>query len=177
MKKYKALMDLPFDIKKDDILIWHKNKKGVCLNSEGNEIPFDVVKEKTFFKEIVEIVGEYAIGTNVLLTKQVNCRLYKDGANSTKTFELPAWTEFKVVAYIERYKKVTPIVEFNKIKYELNTTLVLEATPYFYINSSGKVCKTYLNRDLKSDDFRLKSKNMFNTNQSAKMVLVNILMS
>jgi hypothetical protein len=67
MKKYKALENLPFNIKKGDILTENMN---IVTNEKGDIIPINPAKEKSFFKEIKILNPSFEKDTLVFIKKK-----------------------------------------------------------------------------------------------------------
>lgn len=172
MKQYKALQDLPFNIKKDDILT--EVKKGVYHNSKGEVIPMNVNKEKSFFKEIILPFEKDSL---VVLKTQNTLREYRNPLFSGNTFKIPAKTPVKFVDVFERNKNTICIIEFNHTKYEVSASQLLKYEIYYFINSSGIVHQEVFGRDEKVDFFRKKSNNYFIKKEDATEALNLILQS
>ena len=167
--KYEALIDLPFDIKEGDCLF---KRDKVFVDKNNLIVPINPEKETKFFQVIVEPEISFDKDCIVLLEKPNYLREVK----TNKSFLIPAWVELKVVGSMVRYKKAIPILEFGGKKYEGFEVDLIYALPYYYINSLGKIHKTYKNRDKEADIFRTKSFNMFDQKELAYDAL-NVIMN
>lgn len=173
MKKYEAQMNLPFDIKKGEILT---EVKGKLMKENGTIVPYNPIKEATFFKEVKELELSFPKDSLVALRVPVkNPNLHSDRSFKSSYITIPAWTPLKVVSAVERYKKLYAVVDFNGYKYEIKEEDLIAYVPYYFINSSGEVHSAIGDRDVKADVYRVKAKNYFKTKADAQDALNKIL--
>jgi hypothetical protein len=168
-KLFQAQQNLPFDIKKGDILTFIDNK--ILINSNGSNIPLNPLKESEFFKEYVEIKLPFSKNADVVLKKVGDFKI----RDSYKKATLPAWTPFKFQDVFEKNKKTICIVRYQDKSYEIDSKLLVESHLYYFINSSGVVHKAFSNRDIAVDVYRIKSENYFTTKEEAVEKLNSIL--
>jgi hypothetical protein len=171
MKKFEVLQNLPFNIKKGDILTYN-DLVGILLDSNNNEIPFDPIKETSFFKEYIEINGKFEIGSNVCLNKPMLCQ---NEVGFRSSINIPARTPLKVIKYIKPQKNKYVIVEFNCANFKIPEKDLMEYKEYYFINSSGHIHKDILGKHPEGDRFRKLTSNMFDTKEDAERKLDFIL--
>ncbi len=174
MKKYEALMNLPFDIKKGETLT--EVKKDTLMKSDGTIVPYKPSKETLFFKEIIEAssifkMEDYVVSKTVI----INPDIYDEKLSRRSSITIPAWTPLKVKGSILRHKSLYVLADFNGRVYMILEKNLILYTPYFFINSSGVIHSTTEGRDTLADNYRLKSKNRFKTKELAQVVLNKIL--
>lgn len=176
MKTYIANTNLPFGIKKGDILT---DVNGILKNSKGVVVPFNASVEKSFFKPCdIEINSDkFKIGDVVYLPIVKKCNVYLKPSYSSKTFDIPAYTSFVILDfYIKpRSNKIYVVINFNDIKYIVSEDDVNIFKAYYFINSSGEIHNAILGRDRKSDNFRMKSNNCYDSKDDAVDALHKIL--
>jgi hypothetical protein len=176
MKTYIANTNLPFGIKKGDILT---DVNGVLKNSKGIVVPFNASVETSFFKPYdIEIKSDkFEIGDVVILPIVKNCNVYLNSVYCSKNFDIPAYTPFVISEFFikPRSNKIYVVINFNDIKYIVSEDDVNIFKAYYFISSSGEVHKAVLGKDKKSDNFRMKSNNCYDSKDDAVEALVKIL--
>lgn len=174
MKTYTAKTNLPFGIKKGDIFTEYDN--GVLKSANGIVVPFNASVETSFFEACVIISNKFKIGDVVILPIVKKCNVYLESYIS-KTFDIPAYTSFVILDfYIKpRSSKIYVVIKLNDVKYIVSEDDVNIFKAYYFINSSGEVHNAILGRDRKSDNFRMKSNNCYESKDDAVDALHKIL--
>lgn len=175
MKTYTAKTNLPFGIKKGDIFTEYDN--GVLKSANGIVVPFNASVETSFFEACVIISDKFKIGEVIYLPIVKKCNVYLKPSYSSKTFDIPAYTSFIILDfYIKpRSNKIYVVINFNDIKYIVSEDDVNIFKAYYFINSSGEIHNAILGRDRKSDNFRMKSNNCYDSKDDAVDALHKIL--
>jgi hypothetical protein len=175
MKTYTAKTNLPFGIKKGDIFTEYDN--GVLKSANGIVVPFNASVETSFFEACVIISNKFKIGDVVILPIVKKCNVYLESYTISKTFDIPAYTSFVILDfYIKpRSSKIYVVIKFNDVKYIVSEDDVNIFKAYYFINSSGEVHNAILGRDRKSDNFRMKSNNCYESKDDAVDALHKIL--
>lgn len=156
--KYIALQNLPFGIKKDDILTIDNYQ---CKNYKSEIIPLDPSKETLFFKKIKK--PKYKSGDFVYIKCPIN---NKKAVGINKGYE------------IIRYRSDNSyyvIIQTPQGLVEIKESLLYPCNIYWFINSSGKICFTIFGKEPNVDIFRKLSFNYFVSKEEAICTLNNIL--
>jgi hypothetical protein len=172
MKKFEALSNLPFGIKKGDIIF---ENGSVITNEKGYVVPIIPSKEKDFFKEVIELKGKFEKETVVFLKTVTDRKEYVKSGLGRNYFKVPAWTALILVDHFEKSKKLYAIINFNGRNYEVLESEISEYKEYHFINSKGEIHKALIGREAGADLFRLKSKNYFASKEDARKELDKIM--
>ncbi len=172
MKKFEAKINLPFGIKKGDIIT---ENGSIITNEKGHVVPIIPSREKDFFNEVIEIKGRFKKETIVYFKTVTERKEYTANGFSRNYFKIPAWTALILVDHFEKSKKLCAIVNFNGIKYEVLESELFEYSEYHFINSSGAIHKAVTGREVGADLYRIKSKNYFASKEDAQKELNKIM--
>jgi hypothetical protein len=172
MKKFEALSNLPFGIKKGDIII---ENGSVITNEKGYVVPLIPSKEKDFFREVIELKGKYEKDSTVYVKTVTERKVFLKDRTSFRTFKIPAYTPLTVVEHFSKSQKMYAVVKFNSVVYEILESELYEFKEYHFIDSKGIVHKAIKGQDNGADTYRLKAKNYFETKYDAKKALEKIM--
>lgn len=158
METYEIIKDLPFGGTKGRILV----KTGNIVTFADSNVKYllgkDILSDSNFVKKLVPVEGKFKLGTKVCTTV---------GADR--------FTPVTVRSYEIK----------NRIKYAVCTSStistkhykesdLIEYQPYWFINSSGVVCQTLIDKKdspARVVEFRKKSKNFFETKEECQLAL------
>ncbi len=167
MKYWEAKVNLPFGIKKGDLLT---EEKGKLKNENEDVIPLKPSDEPDFFKEVNFAKSPFPVDAQVALKTPLNAREF----DTRKWFDLPAWTPFKVKASVKNKFKVA-VIDFNGRLYEIELDKLISYKEYFFLNSSGEVHQAVETKNSFADEFRKKTKNYYESKADATNVLVKLM--
>ena len=166
LKTYRAKVNLPGGCAKDTLIC---NGKYV---STGLSCPYDCVKEKSFFEEILP--SKYTIGSTVIGVKQQEdrqCDLNGETNYAHKLFSLPAFTQLTIKGEKHKNKVVYVIIEFPQ-GIKKNLFLIPEkdisiSEMYFFVSSKGTFNSDYTGRDSPAENYRKSIGNFHKTKEEA----------
>lgn len=173
MENYKALSNLPFGIKKGDILTLIN---GVLYNIKDEKVPYDY-KDKKFF-ELHEVLSEWVKkGDLFIFDKDVRVLLnINDKIISKYDFAKIASNKknYFVVdgIHIVKNKKYISFV-FENVLYKVFENHIIPVSVYYFIDSKGTVHSDIAGKDISADKFRKISGNFFDTKEDANAKLAS----
>lgn len=185
LQHFRALSDLPFDIKVGDAFTWDSDKK-VLSNSSGRTIPMDAPNEPKYFQEYDVITGDFSIGTKVVLPKAGKYEVVELTAGfpviGKRKHNLSAWTVYLLRGYTKGPRGVIYAVlhlfDPNNTKIVATRVPVIDIvrmTRYWYIHSSGMEVRHELQgRYPVSDAYRTRTGNIFNSKEIAEGEMTRI---
>ena len=161
MQNYKALSNLPFGIKKGDIL---SVVNSVLYNIKDEKVPYDY-NDKIFFEFHEVISDKIKKGNLFIFDKDVRSLLNKnDKIISKYDFAKIASNKknYFVVddIHIVKNKKFISFV-FENVLYKVLETFVIPVMVYYFIDSKGTVHSDIAGKDISTDKFRKISGNFF----------------
>src|SRR6478735_4908807 len=150
MKYFGAEANLPFGVKKGDILTYKEGNlyKGTTL------LLYDPLKEKEYFKEVNK--SNFQIGAECYIKKAIG--------------KLPSYTKLKVVNIIDEFsidKSNYVVVKHGNFTEKIQEKNLLVYMVYYFINSSGELHSALIGQNEIADDFRKKSNNYFDVKEDA----------
>jgi hypothetical protein len=169
MKKYYIKSNLPFGLKKNDIVEYVNNN--TCKRISDDKTFNYNVEDKEFFSEII-YPKLFNKNENVYLEIPISAN--RKNCSKKSSYLLPAYTSFKFVSNTDN----EIIVKFNNNEYGIKLRKDLkiksyddENNCYYFINSEGKILKEIKNKTKEKDNNRINIRNYFNNKSDAEIKL------
>lgn len=158
--RFKAIQNLPFGIKENDILTFDGT---YCTDTNGEIILLNPSREKEFFKAIKD--QKFKAGDFVCI---------KNHDVKSKKNYLAIGKPYEIIRYLSGTSNYV-ILRTPQGDVEIHDVNLHICTPYWFLNSSGKISTAIHGKEPNADTFRVLTNNYFGSYKDAEISLKNIL--